>query len=615
MGRREPKKPAQKLLGYIMEILGSIDRLDNELYLLVEQLPLTERRRLREFASILSNTCESKGLKDHDEAAGETIEAACESRGRRGGALPDISQPPECADAIENYLSAGTATPRALDETESDIQSPSMLSTIVVATEDTSISSDETASPRGNSSSNKPTPTEKHARPVRVSSSLLSQSIGDFIRHSREVIGNLSAPTASQEMFKSVFDSVNNAEPKIGDAWSDGSGWLSLLKVGRGEKLRGTMRYVSIAMAFADWHHSQVQLISPGAERKSKEAQDASGHVVNRMLQFVKEEDQKENRKTLHTSLTRGRKWNRLKCGLGVGILIMDPWGLGKSSEEVLDKLIAELPRNEAKWAVLKLLDVQVTEFFRTGRTNETLFNDGLRPTGPKVGPPPQLTQAKMLQIPEQGRLLVREACLHVLDKLSFVRVGRCISIHYKTGPNSGAIMKDPFQVAARKMESWREEMQAEPVCFFPLFLRNNHFSLLEINHRTKTIHHYDSIVIRPGEMTDVERACAKAFPQLQYVEERVIQQTDDHSCGPIVVKHARLRMLGLPATFGVDGKYSAEALRVEIIDLLNLAWMDDAITEAPPPQRKRRAAVRAQKFNKRLRGGRQLHCVETSVL
>ncbi|KAK5988506.1 hypothetical protein PT974_09989 [Cladobotryum mycophilum] len=594
MGRRGPKKPAQKLLGYIMEILGSIDRLDNELYLLVEQLPLTERRRLREFASILSNTCESKGLKDHDEAAGETIEAACESRGRRGGALPDISQPPEYANAIENYLSAGTATPRALDETEI-LTKPPLLEEIPLP--------------------NKPTPTGKHTRPVQVSSSLLSQSIGDFIRHSREVIGHLSAPTASQEMFKSVFDSVNNAEPKIGDAWSDGSGWLSLLKVGRGEKLRGTMRYVSIAMAFADWHHSQVQLISPGAERKSKEAQDASGHVVNRMLQFVKEEDQKENRKTLHTSLTRGRKWNRLKCGLGVGILIMDPWGLGKSSEEVLDKLIAELPRNEAKWAVLKLLDVQVTEFFRTGRTNETLFNDGLRPTGPKVVPPPQLTQAKMLQIPEQGRLLVREACLHVLDKLSFVRVGRCISIHYKTGPNSGAIMKDPFQVAARKMESWREEMQAEPVCFFPLFLRNNHFSLLEINHQTKTIHHYDSIVIRPGEMTDVERVCAKAFPQLQYVEERVIQQTDDHSCGPIVVKHARLRMLGLPATFGVDGKYSAEALRVEIIDLLNLAWMDDAITKAPPPQRKRRAAVRAQKFNKRLRGGRQLHCVETSVL
>ncbi|KAK5997531.1 hypothetical protein PT974_02894 [Cladobotryum mycophilum] len=470
MGRREPKKPAQKLLGYIMEILGSIDRLDNEVYLLVEQLPLTERRRLREFASILSSTCENKGLEDSDEAAGETIEVACESRGRRGGALADIFQSPGCTDAVENDLPTGAATPKALDETESDIQSPSVLSTIVVATEEIAISSDDVASPRRNPSSDKPAPIGKRTRLVQVSSPLLSQSIGDFIRTSREAIGHLSAPTASQGMFKSVFDSVNNVEPKIGDAWSDGLGWLSLLKVGRGEKLRGTMRYVSIAMAFADWHHSQVQLISHGAKRKSKEAQDASGHVVNRMLQFVKEEDQKENRKTLHISLTRGRKWNRLKRGLGVGILSMDPWGLGKSSEEVLDKLIAELPRNEAKWAVLKLLDGQVTEFFRTGRTNETLFNDGLRPTGPKVVPPPQLIQARMLQIPEQGRLLVRgtgfqfdasslrglnpnmwlsdstiEAYLHVLDKLSFVRVGRCLSIHYKTGPNSGAIMKDPF--------------------------------------------------------------------------------------------------------------------------------------------------------------------------
>ncbi|KAK5997532.1 hypothetical protein PT974_02895 [Cladobotryum mycophilum] len=157
--------------------------------------------------------------------------------------------------------------------------------------------------------------------------------------------------------------------------------------------------------------------------------------------------------------------------------------------------------------------------------------------------------------------------------------------------------------------------MQAEPVCFFPFFLRNNHFSLIEINHRTKTIHHYDSIVIQPGEMTDVESVCAKAFPQLQYIEERVIQQTDDHSCGPIVVKHARLRMLDLPATFGEGGKYNAEDLRSEIIDLLNLAWMEDAIAEAPPPQRKRGAAVMAQKFNKRLRGGYQLYYVETSAL
>jgi len=103
----------------------------------------------------------------------------------------------------------------------------------------------------------------------------------------------------------------------------------------------------------------------------------------------------------------------------------------------------------------------------------------------------------------------------------------------------------------------------------------------LEINEREGKIFHYDSMAARDvieGRMkpTRVEK---EEFGRLgfEYLEAATPQQTDGHSCGPMVIRNARLRMNGLYVGDWGD-KLNAERLRLEIVDAFRSCVSDGAI-------------------------------------
>ena len=87
-------------------------------------------------------------------------------------------------------------------------------------------------------------------------------------------------------------------------------------------------------------------------------------------------------------------------------------------------------------------------------------------------------------------------ACLHLSERLPWVKIGFSIPTHR----DGGALQRRPFEGAATKVRQWRKHSSEPMVFLFILFLRNNHFSLLEINERRKVIYHYDSIMESTGK-------------------------------------------------------------------------------------------------------------------
>ena len=185
--------------------------------------------------------------------------------------------------------------------------------------------------------------------------------------------------------------------------------------------------------------------------------------------------------------------------------------------------------------AVLRLLADQMTLLLETGQTNPGEFRNGLESEGLPVSDPGSSTErvepstyeqvlnsitcdvllvtgtdfkigVESLRTLSATRWLNDEvilACLHLADKLPFVRVGFSIPIHQQTRAHSA--IPRPFERAVKQMAAWHCQMEEQSplVCFFPLFQYQNHFSLLEINEREGVIYHYDSM--GKGENVDVK--------------------------------------------------------------------------------------------------------------
>ncbi|KAM5354951.1 hypothetical protein ACJ41O_001597 [Fusarium nematophilum] len=369
---------------------------------------------------------------------------------------------------------------------------------------------------------------------------LLDQAVDDFVHDSHEQIRQFSSRGNSRETYKALFDSLGNEANETGEErtrWSDGSEWVSLLEAGHGERHKGTICYALTAIAFARWHTSQVRLVD-GATTAQKAAQEVSARILG-----PKPEDDENNRKEwerrrkrLGTHLTRGRKWSRLVEELGSGILLKNAWQLAKSPELALETLVKGLPGSPEKATVLRLLADQMTLLMETGRTNPDKFRYDLKSEGLPFSDPCSSTGCVELDgLYEQVRdsitgdmLLVKGtdfrfgvdsllrlggtrwlndevilACLHLSDKLAFVRVGFSIPIHRQT--RSHSTIPRPFERAAKQMAEWHHQAEARSrlVCFFPLFQHQNHFSLLEINEREGSIFHYDPM--GEGENADVK--------------------------------------------------------------------------------------------------------------
>ncbi|CVK92439.1 uncharacterized protein FMAN_07335 [Fusarium mangiferae] len=164
-------------------------------------------------------------------------------------------------------------------------------------------------------------------------------------------------------------------------------------------------------------------------------------------------------------------------------------------------------------------------------------------------------------------------ACLHLSTKLPFVRVGFSVPIHRQTATRAGGLVPNSFQRASNLVSEKRHSLETDAlVWLFPFFQRGNHFSLLEINERDKKIYHYDSMTHR--ENSDIKTACNREF--------ETMQQNDFHSCGPLVIKNARDRMMGRPVASGASHTYDASELRMAALRILRSAWSDGALTVAP---------------------------------
>ncbi|KAI1288770.1 hypothetical protein F5Y03DRAFT_79342 [Xylaria venustula] len=103
--------------------------------------------------------------------------------------------------------------------------------------------------------------------------------------------------------------------------------------------------------------------------------------------------------------------------------------------------------------------------------------------------------------------------CLHLADRLSYVRVGFCVPLHKQAKPQAKVVR--PFERTSQVIKEWNA---AEPhenlVCFFPLCHHGTHFSLLEVNQRDKTMYHYDSI---KTDRPYIKKACETQFPEFKY--------------------------------------------------------------------------------------------------
>lgn len=182
--------------------------------------------------------------------------------------------------------------------------------------------------------------------------------------------------------------------------------------------------------------------------------------------------------------------------------------------------------------------------------------------------------------------------CLHLAQRRPYVRVGFSVPLHQDTSPS--VIQHKPFEMTARRIKEWNDaEKESRLVCFFPVLLHGNHFTLLEINQRDDSIYHYDSLGNQQGELevrcpqrrdratlllTGQHAACKYQFPGMKFVAKagalkRVQRQQDNHSCGPLVVSFARRRMMGLQVLDGVVDADEALQLRFDAFNLISEAW------------------------------------------
>ncbi|KAH6881115.1 hypothetical protein B0T10DRAFT_580976 [Thelonectria olida] len=341
---------------------------------------------------------------------------------------------------------------------------------------------------------------------------LLEQSIEEFVNESCQQVLQFSSSENSPETYKALFASLGNEPCKDGTKWSDGSEWVSLVEAGHTERSKGSIRYALTATAFARWHASQVQLMEGAVGATGhKAAKAVSGRILGPKPEAdkTKKELWERRRKNLSTHLARGRKWSRLWRNS-----VLASYSRMRGSPE--------------KMTVLKLLTEQMSLLLETGRTNQDKFHDDLESEGLLISEPGSSTRCEELdafyekvQESTTGNILLVNGIdfrfqkhslrrlsattwlneeiilsyLHLSDKLSFVRVGFSVPIHRQTRAHTA--IPRPFERAAKQMTEWHRQAEAQShlVCFYPLFQRQNHFSLLQINEREGSI--YQGVIMK----------------------------------------------------------------------------------------------------------------------
>ncbi|KAL6359155.1 hypothetical protein LRP88_07372 [Fusarium phalaenopsidis] len=313
---------------------------------------------------------------------------------------------------------------------------------------------------------------------------LVDETIADFVHGSHEQVRLSSFPENSRATYKDLHNSLGS-EAEARAQWSHGSALACRLEAADGErKKKAAIRYALTAIDWARWHASQEKLAgSPVAPEKPAQ------EVLARVLGPKPEDDEtskegwERHRRRLSTHLKRGRKWSRLVKDLGFGILVKDAWtSPGKFRHDLRSaSLSSPSPALSTGCIELSALSEQIQDSI----TGDMLLVEG---TDFFFG----VDSIRRLS----GRTWLNDevilACLHLSDKLAFVRVGFSVSIPQQMQAHS--LMQRPFKRVVEQMAKWHRQVGAGTrlVCLFPLFQSQSQFSLLEINEREESIFHYD---------------------------------------------------------------------------------------------------------------------------
>ena len=213
---------------------------------------------------------------------------------------------------------------------------------------------------------------------------------------------------------------------------------------------------------------------------------------------------------------------------LVITLILIDRRGLAKTDKITFNELISDIKASEDKMLILGLLSEQMDLLITNGKTSPDTYGKHLQSLG-WISHLPSFTTKKLIKdveslrdemtassaggqirtlddsftfdIDSLSRLQPMEwfnaqlimLCLHLAHKHSYVRVGHSVDLHWDRKP--AIVRSNPFQMAARKIAEWNTaEDQTPLVSFFPLFLQGDHFGLLEINERDRSIYYYDSL-------------------------------------------------------------------------------------------------------------------------
>ncbi|CZR68400.1 uncharacterized protein PAC_18299 [Phialocephala subalpina] len=208
---------------------------------------------------------------------------------------------------------------------------------------------------------------------------------------------------------------------------------------------------------------------------------------------------------------------------------------------------------------------------------------------------------------------------LEMTDKPVFVKLG-LYPLYEKDTNGEVTPLSNPLRRWRKKIDEYRREgendLEGPQVYICPLNVNANYFTLLEINEQTKMIYHYDSmaspgIIHRKTKSTPVRREVEGGFKYLGfgYTEAPTPQQRDRWSCGLMVIRNAKRRIIGLPVG-SWDDKVDPDRVIKEVVGDCQTFLEDDALQPSPLSKKRKKIVEGLQKnvlepsrSSKRLRG------------
>ena len=144
-------------------------------------------------------------------------------------------------------------------------------------------------------------------------------SAADFAALAFKQVEGFGLTEDTQETYKDLFSRLTAVRDAV--HVSDGSQLLSLAKSAVVKKNKSTIYYALTSIELHRWHDREVLRLD-GLKRKA-----AAEQVTTNLLRLEGvTEPSTDQRKSVNTHLTRGKKWARLVDEVGFGILLMRAW-------------------------------------------------------------------------------------------------------------------------------------------------------------------------------------------------------------------------------------------------------------------------------------------------